>query len=91
MNVVGSYPGVEYCMDFSHIVLVVKIVTFEKTKINEKEAGDGPFKKQSIRPILPFTKACGQMMNPMHKNNPQNYFLLIIERRKIGISIFFTD
>ena len=30
---------------FSHL-FVVKIVTlFEKTKINEKEAGDGPFKK----------------------------------------------
>ena len=30
---------------FSHI-FVVKIVVFEKTKINEKEAGDGPFKKR---------------------------------------------
>ena len=32
---------------FSHL-LVVKIVMFEKTKINEKEAGEGPFKKISI-------------------------------------------
>ena len=32
---------------FTHI-FVVKIVMFEETKINEKEAGDGPFFKKIL-------------------------------------------
>ena len=41
-KVVGSNPGTVYWMDiFSHI-FVVKIV-MKRPKINEKEAGVGPF------------------------------------------------
>ena len=42
---------------FSHL-FVVKIVMFEKTKINEKEARDGQFKKQEVSRtvILPPAK-----------------------------------
>ena len=44
LRVMSSNPGAGYWMDiFSHL-FVVRIVTFvEKTKINEKEAGVGPF------------------------------------------------
>ena len=42
-KVVSSNPGTVYWMDiFSHL-FVVRIVMFEKTKINEKETEDGPF------------------------------------------------
>ena len=30
---------------FSHLFVVKIVMLFEKTKINGKEAGDGPFKK----------------------------------------------
>ena len=44
----SSNPGAGYWMDiFSHL-FVVRIVTFEQTKINEKEAGVGPFKKKFV-------------------------------------------
>ena len=43
LKVVGSNHSTEYWMD----IFVVNIVMFKKAKINEKEAGDGPFKKGS--------------------------------------------
>ena len=33
---------------FSHLIVVKIVMLFEKTKINEKEAGDGPFKKSLL-------------------------------------------
>ena len=44
-DIMSSNPGTLNWMDiFSHL-FVVKICVFERTKINEKEAGVGPFKK----------------------------------------------
>ena len=45
--VVVSYPGAIYWIDIFHIYYFVKIVLFvwKRPKINEKEAGVGPFKK----------------------------------------------
>ena len=46
----GSNPSTVYWMDIFHIgIIVVKIVMFfKKTKINEKEAEDVPFKKYNL-------------------------------------------
>ena len=39
---------------FSHLFVVKIVMLFEKTKINEKEAGDGPFflKKKEFCPVI---------------------------------------
>ena len=45
----GSNPGAVYCMDMTFFTLVCCencIVCLEGLKINEKEAGVGPFKKE---------------------------------------------
>ena len=44
MKVVGSNPSNVYSMDIFHVFLLEKCL-FVKTKINEKEAGNGSFKK----------------------------------------------
>ena len=45
-KVLSYNPGIIYCMDIFHIPNCCKICgVFEKTKLNEKEAGGGPFKK----------------------------------------------
>ena len=42
-------PGAGYWMDiFSHLFVVRIVLFFEKTKISRKEAGVGPFKKNSF-------------------------------------------
>ena len=42
----GSNPSSVYWMNIISHIFVVKIKSlFEKTKINEKEAGDGPLKQ----------------------------------------------
>ena len=44
LKVVGSNPSTIYWMDiFSHLFVVEIVLLFEKMKINEKEAGHGPF------------------------------------------------
>ena len=47
LKVVGSNPGTVYQMDIISHIFYVKIVLFvrKRPKINEKEAGVGPFKK----------------------------------------------
>ena len=46
MKVLGSSPSTVYWMDIFHIYLLIKMYClFEKTKINEIEADDDPFKK----------------------------------------------
>ena len=50
---VSSNPSTVYWMNIFHIYLLAKLYcVFEKTKINEKEAGVGPFKKYI------FNKSC---------------------------------
>ena len=45
-KVVGSNPITVYWIDiFSHLFVVKIVMFFVKTKINEKDAGVGPFKK----------------------------------------------
>ena len=42
----SSNPSTVYWMDiFSHLFVLKFVMLFEKTKINEKEAGVGPLKK----------------------------------------------
>ena len=44
LKVVGMNPCTTYWVDiFSHIFVVKFVMFFEKTKINEKEAGECPF------------------------------------------------
>ena len=59
--VVGSNPGTIYWMEiFSHI-FVVKIcnVCLKRPKINEKEAGVGPFKKNQLENDQINRNICG--------------------------------
>ena len=54
-KVVSSNPSTVYWMDiFSHLFAVKFVMLFEKTKINEKEAGVGPFffKKDKVSKVL---------------------------------------
>ena len=49
MKVMGLNPSTVHYMDiFSHIFVVKLYCLFEKTKINRKDAGDGPFFKKTL-------------------------------------------
>ena len=49
LKVMGSNPSTVYWMDIFHVYLLQKMLClFDKTKINEKEAGDEPFKKIAL-------------------------------------------
>ena len=48
-KVVSSNPSTEYWMDIFHIYLLEELYYLcEKTKINKKEAGIGPFLKKPL-------------------------------------------
>ena len=72
---------------FSHL-FVVKIVTlFEKTKINEKEAGDGPFKKLSLETHLPGLIPAKAKSNEFDKM--QNNYIQKREQKSKAKRYFF--
>ena len=55
MKVVSSNPSTIHCIDIYSLIFVIKIVMFVgKTKINEKERGDGPFKATIIACTMPI-------------------------------------
>ena len=60
---------------------------FEKTKINEKEAGDGPFKKLSLETHLPGLIPAKAKSNEFDKM--QNNYIQKRDRTEQGKTILF--
>ena len=66
----GLNPSTIYWMDFFSSICCKIVMLFEKTKINEKEAGDSLFKKKHFWGLITYSSNIGRMsilkIGPMH-------------------------